>query len=197
MKESINQILRAVGLKAEEIKLEQQMLADGVTTIEAEMFEAGQPVFVVTEDATVALPIGEYELASGQILVVAEEGIIAEIREASEPEAEAEVEVEQPEMEMGQPEAPAAKKVIESIIKETQFSKVEEQAKEIEALKAQITELKAALEPKTEEVELSSDEPAAEAITFNPENEKEVEVFKYAKNRSMSTMDRVLSMMNK
>lgn len=197
MKESINQILRAVGLKAEEIKLEQQMLADGVTTIEAEMFEAGQPVFVVTEDATIALPIGEYELASGQILVVDEEGIIAEIREAAEPEAEAEVEVEQPEMEMGQPEAPAAKKVIESIIKETQFSKVEEQAKEIEALKAQITELKAALELKTEEVELSLDEPAAAAITFNPENEKEVDVFKYAKNRSMSTMDRVLSMMNK
>jgi hypothetical protein len=63
MKETINTILRKVGLKAVEVKLEQMKLADGVTVIEAELFEVGQPVFVITEDAQIALPIGEYVLS--------------------------------------------------------------------------------------------------------------------------------------
>lgn len=100
----------------------------------------------------------------------------------------------EPEMEMGTPEAPTAKKVIESIIKETQFAKAEEQATEIEALKAQIAELKAQIETK---VELASDEPAAEPITYNPENEQKVEMFRYAKNAGQDALSRVLNKLNK
>ncbi len=59
------------------------------TVLEAEMFEAGNEVFVVTEDEQkIALPIGEYEMEDGRILVVVEEGIISEIKEKEEEEEE-------------------------------------------------------------------------------------------------------------
>jgi len=185
MKETINTILRKVGLKAVEVKLEQMRLADGVTVIEAELFEVGQPVFVITEDDQIALPIGEYVLEDERVLVVLEEGIIAEIKEQeAEVEEEAPVAEVSPEAEMAAPQAPTAKKVIESIVKETQFSSSEKDAK-IAELEARIAELT--------KVELSDDQPAAEPINHNPENAKEVEVFKYAKNRSQTAMDRVLN----
>lgn len=191
MKETINTILRKVGLKAVEVMLEQMKLADGVTVIEAELFDVGQPVFVITEDAQIALPIGEYVLEDERVLVVLEEGVIGEIKEQ---EDEVEVEEEAPvaeipqEAEMAAPQAPTAKKVIESIVKETQFSSDEKDAK-IAELEARIAELS--------KVELSDDEPAAEPINHNPENAKEVEVFRYSKNRSQTAMDRVLTKLYK
>ena len=67
----INQIKTLLGM---EVKLETMKLSDGVTVLEAEMFEAGNEVFVVTEDEQkIALPIGEYELEDGRILVVVED----------------------------------------------------------------------------------------------------------------------------
>ena len=67
-----NQILNKVRvLLGMEVKLEQMKLGDGVTVLEAEMFEAGNEVFVVTEDEQkIALPVGEYELEDGRILAV-------------------------------------------------------------------------------------------------------------------------------
>ena len=66
-------------LLSNEIKLKQMMMADGVTKIEADTFEAGKEVFVVTEDEQkIAVPVGEYELEDGRILVIEEEGIIKE-----------------------------------------------------------------------------------------------------------------------
>ena len=59
-------------------KLAQQTLDNG-TIIEADSFEAGQSVFIVTEDEKVALPIGEYKLEDGSTLIVEEEGVIASI----------------------------------------------------------------------------------------------------------------------
>ncbi|MCP3683124.1 MAG: hypothetical protein GY861_10575, partial [bacterium] len=67
----------------DEVKLESMKLENG-TTIEAEAFEANQEVFIVTEDEKIALPVGEYELEDGRILVVAEEGVIAEMRDGGE-----------------------------------------------------------------------------------------------------------------
>ena len=80
---------------SEEVKLEQQALENG-TVLEAEAFESGNEVFIVTEDEKVAVPGGEYQLEDGRILVVAEEGLISEIKtEEAEEEAPAEeVEVE-------------------------------------------------------------------------------------------------------
>ncbi len=76
----------------EEVKLEQAKLDNG-TIIEADAFENGVEVFIVTEDEKVALPVGEYALEDGKILVVTEDGLISEIKDA-EAEEETEEEVE-------------------------------------------------------------------------------------------------------
>lgn len=193
--EQANEILKKIGLKAVEVKLERMVLPDGVTTIEAEIFEVGQPVFVVTEDAQIALPVGEYDLEDGRVLVVIEEGVIGEIREAATEEAPAEegAPVEEPEAEMSEPTPAQPKRTIESIVKETVFSKIEEQAQEIEKLKAELAKL---TEPKEEVVELSDDTPAAEPIVHNPEPTKVETGFKYGK-KNADTLSRIMSKLSK
>jgi hypothetical protein len=178
----------------EEVKLEQQALDNG-TVLEADSFEADNEVFIVTEDERVAVPVGEYQLEDGRILVVAEEGIISEVKEAGEEEVE-EVEAEEEEKE------------------EMAYATKEELAE----VKEMIEEIKAMLEPKedlssedlgnliTEELskhELSEvpqevqeelNEPAAEPILANPEADSTNKPsFKFAQNRKPSTLDRVLN----
>ena len=172
----INQIKTLLGM---EVKLETMKLVNG-TEIEAEVFEAGAEVFIVSEEEKVALPVGEYELEDGKILVVVEEGIISEMKDKEEEveeveeveEAPVEEEVEEQEMEA---EVATPKKVVESVSKETHFAKIEEMQKEIDALKL-------ALEPKEEvkeEVELSAEEVAP--IKHNPEaNATKKETFLYS-----------------
>ena len=75
----------------EEVKLAQAKLDNG-TILEAEAFEAGNEIFIVTEDEKVAVPVGEYQMEDGQILVISEEGIIGEIKAQEEEEVEAEEE---------------------------------------------------------------------------------------------------------
>lgn len=193
MKEKVNNLLKAFGLKAIEIQLAQMVLADGVTTIEAEVFEAGQPVSIVTEGGTVALPVGEYALEDGRMLIVSEEGIIGEIKDAEQEQPEVEIEVEapaaQPEMEMEQTAAP--KKTVESVVKETYFAEMEALKAENEELKQKIQELSA-----VKEVELS-EEPAATPIVHNPESEMKTEVFNWAKENPSSIKSSVLNFLNK
>ena len=193
-----NQILNKVRvLLGMEVKLETMKLGDGVTVLEAEMFEAGNEVFVVTEDEQkIALPIGEYELEDGRILVVVEEGIISEIKEK---EVEEEVEEEAPieeeakkEQEMETAKA-APKKTIESVVKETFFSEIENLKKENEELKAQIEKLSKVEKDETNEVELSEVKP----IAFNPENENKVETMRIAAKRPRTTMDSILEKLSK
>lgn len=169
----IDQIKTLLGM---EVKLETMKLANG-TEIEAEVFEAEAEVFIVSEEEKVALPVGEYELEDGKILVVVEEGIISEMKDKEEEveeveEAPVEAEVEEQEMEA---EVATPKKVVESVSKETHFAKIEEMQKEIDALKL-------ALEPKEEvkeEVELSAEEVAP--IKHNPEaNATKKETFLYS-----------------
>lgn len=85
--ETLNLIREKLGLsKEEKLELATMQLENG-TTLEAEAFEAGNEVFVVTEDERVPLPVGEYEMGDNKILVVSEEGLIAEIKsEESEEE---------------------------------------------------------------------------------------------------------------
>jgi hypothetical protein len=191
----LNKVRTLLGL---EVKLETMRLSDGVSMLEAEVFEAGQPVFILTEDEQrIALPIGDYELEDGRILVVVEEGVIADVREASEPEVEVEVEAPEAEMpaeeEMSEAAAPQAKKIVESITKESFFSEIEALKKENEELKAQIALSKTEVAEEVAPVELS-EEP--KPISFNPENETKVEAFKVAKNRQRSTMDSIFEKFN-
>ena len=186
----INQIKTLLGM---EVKLETMKLSDGVTVLEAEMFEAGNEVFVVTEDEQkIALPIGEYELEDGRILVVVEEGVISEIKEKEEEEEEVEEEAPieeeaKKEQEMETSKA-APKKIVESMIKESFFSEIEALKNENNALKAELSKLKEA-----KEVELSEVKP----ISFNPENENTNESIKLGAKRQRTTMDSILEKLNK
>jgi hypothetical protein len=186
----INQIKTLLGM---EVKLEQMKLMDGVTVLEADMFEAGNEIFVVTEDEQkIPVPVGEYEMEDGRMLIVVEEGIISEVKEKEEEE---EVEVEEPieeeakkEQEMETAKS-APKKVVESVIKESFFSEIEALKKENETLKAELSKLK-----ETKEVELSEE---VKPISFNPENENKVESIKFASKRPRTIMDSVLNKLNK
>lgn len=194
---TINKIKELLGM---EVKLEMMKLADGVTVLEADAFEMDNEVFVVTEDEQkIPLPVGEYELENGMILVVEVEGIIKEVKEVSEeeemPEApEAEVEEEVAVEATVEPSAPAAKKTIESIVKETFFS-------EIEALKQENIELKAQLEllSKVDEVAMEATELSEEPkpIMHNPENTNPVEMFKFSNKRAKTTLDSIFEKLNK
>ena len=75
----LNKVRELLGM---EVKLEQRKLEDGVTIIEADEFAPENEVVIITEDEQkIPLPIGEYKMEDGMILVVTEEGIIAEIKE--------------------------------------------------------------------------------------------------------------------
>ena len=186
----------------EEVKLEQAKLDNG-TVIEADSFESGVEVFIVTEDEKVALPIGGYTLEDGKILVVAEEGVISEIKDAEEEveETEEEVEVEAAEEE-------------ESLGYATK--------EELAEVKDMIEEIKAMLEPKEDlsedlgnllteelakhekvelnevpvEVQAELNEPSAEPIVSNPEVNKAISKFSVSKNRKSTTIDRVMARLN-
>jgi len=190
----ISKIKEVVGL-SEEVKLEQQTLENGAI-LEAESFEAGKEIFIVSEDEKIAVPVGEYQMEDGRILVVAEEGLIAEIK-AEEEEAE---EVEEVEAKDEEEEMYATKR-------------------ELAEVKEMIEEIKAMLEPKEEmssddlgnlmteelakhektelsevpeEVQEELNQPAAEPIKANPEVQTK-QNFKFANNRKQSTLDRVLN----
>ena len=75
-----------------QVELEERKLENG-TVVEAESFEKGQEIFIVTEDEKVAMPVGEYILESGELVVVEEEGVIADVREVSDEAPEKEEEV--------------------------------------------------------------------------------------------------------
>jgi len=142
-----------------EVAMATMMLKDGVTILEAESFEAGQAVFIVAENGDkVAAPIGEHELEDGRILVITEEGKIAEIKDAmvEEETQDAEVEVE---VEM----------TTEEMIKAIVTNMSVEVSKQIEAIR---TELSAKIaEVKTTQVEVKASTKAkpevAETSTKN------------------------------
>lgn len=197
----LNQVKTLLGV---EVKLEQMKLENG-TVLEADAFSEGNEIFIVTEDERVALPVGEYVLEDGQVLVIEEEGIIKEMKSDEEEAKEEEVEVEAEEEEK----------------EEMGYATKEELAE----VKSMIEEIKAMLEPKEEmseepkeelkeEVELSEvaqevvneiptevaqelSEPAAEPINTNAEVSKTQVKFNIASKRKMSTLDRVMSKMNK
>ena len=183
--ETLSKIMELLNLQ-DEVKLESMKLENG-TTIEAEAFEANQEVFIVTEeDEKIALPIGEYTLEDGRILVVAEEGIIAEVR--AEEEA---------------PEEAPAQEVVEEVEQaeeqEMSYATKEELSAAVEEMKAMIEEIKAMMSPKeeemAEEVEMSADEPAAKPIKHSPDT-KPADMHKFSKGAKKDTMSRIFDKLN-
>jgi hypothetical protein len=188
--ETLSKIMELLNLQ-DEVKLESMKLENG-TTIEAEAFEANQEVFIVTEeDEKIALPIGEYTLEDGRILVVAEEGIIAEVR-AEEEEAPAQEEA--PEAEVEEVEQAEEEQEMAYATKEELSAAVEEMKAMIEEIKAMMSpkeeEEMAAEEPQEEVVEMSSDEPAAKPIKHSPDT-KPADMHKFSKGARKDTLSRI------
>lgn len=165
------------------VELAQAKLDNG-TVLEAEAFEAGNEIFILTDDEKVAVPVGEYTMEDGQILVVSEEGIIGEIKSAEQEEEEVE----------------ASEEVSEET--ETELEEVEAEyatKEELAEVRSLVEEIKQMIEKKEEMSEVEeqvkeelSETPATEAITHNPEPKQKVSL-KYAQNRKQSTFDKVMS----
>jgi hypothetical protein len=197
-KEMLSQIKSLLNAK---VNLATMTLENG-TVIEAESFEAGQSVFIVTDDEKVALPIGDYTMEDGKILVVADEGVIAEIKDAMEEEKEEDMEYEDKDEKVEAEEV-----VVEDVPEEVQ-PEVEEIVKAvvdviapvIEEVKAEVEKLKEKYgeekedEKKKEEM---SAKPSRKPLKHNPEAKTEKKLNKFSQNRPTSTLDRVLEKLSK
>jgi hypothetical protein len=197
--EMLNQIKSVLGveLSTEEIvELAQAKLENG-TVLEAESFESGKEVFILTDDEKVALPIGEYEMEDGKILVIAEDGIISEIKEGGEEQVVEEEVVEQVEEELNEEDKYATKQELQEIksmvqeIKELmKEGKKEEMHKEEELMSQKMTEL-ACQEDEALKEELSK--PASEPIKHSPEAKQELNKVVYSQKRNLTTKDIVFN----
>jgi|TARA_B100001173_G_scaffold178265_1_gene153976 hypothetical protein len=188
--EMLNQVKNLLGVELSDIKLAELKLENG-TVLEAESFEAGKEVFILTEDEKVALPVGEYELEDSRVLVVQEEGVIQEIKAQEEEEVieddSEEVEAEYISREEFTKEIDEIKAMIEKLgNKEDMSSQVAEQ------VSLAVTEV---LNEEAKEEEILAEElskPAADPIKHSPEEDKFEAKFKFAQNRKKSTLDRVM-----
>lgn len=191
-KNKLNKIKAVLSM---EVKLAQMKLEDGITIIEAESFEPDYSVGIVTADGIVPMPVGEYKLEDGMILVVAVEGVIAEIKEAEAEAPEVEVEVEVAPEEVTAPEmaaeAPKAKRIVESVSKETFFAEIEKLRQEFSLIKQENEALKA--ENESLKVEMSSIEAGAEPLAHNPEAGQAPKQFRISKNKTASIEDSVFN----
>ena len=201
--EILTKIKTLLGVESEEVRLAQMKLEDGLTIVESD-FEEGASIEIVTEDGKVSMPVGDYTLEDGRMIVVKEEGLIAEIKEAKEEEEETTEEVTEEKTTEEEVEAKeeisTPKKVVESITKESFFSEIEKLKEENESLKKELEGLKLSSVENTEvketengstEVELSTEEEP-KPIVHNPENKERVNLGrKISPNRQRTIMDSV------
>jgi len=73
------------------VALEQVKTEDGQAIFEADAFEVGQAIFIVTEDGKIPAPAGEFAMEDGNIVEVDENGVIVEIAKKEAEVAEEEV----------------------------------------------------------------------------------------------------------
>ena len=217
----LNQIKTLLNI---EVKLEETKLETG-TVVSAESFEKGKEIFIVTDDEKVAMPVGEYLLEDGRLVVVEEEGTIGDIREVSD-------EVPAKETEEGEE---ITEDLEEEEKKEEEMADVadwEGMEKRIQNLEDAIADLKSDKEGKMEkedevemeeqasrqpksrtikeefseevseevnqEVKTELSEPASKPIKHNPEGEsKQIKKVEFGKGKFTSTLDRVLNKLNK
>lgn len=160
------------------VALEQVKTEDGQAIFEADAFEVGQAVFIVTEDGKIPAPAGEFAMEDGNIVEVDENGVIVEIAkkesEVAEEEIVEEVEAQNDIMkeeikeEMGMKPKKTVKSKTE--MEESYFSA---QIKELEAkFEARLSALemeKTALSAVNQELEERLATEPAPHTPFNPE----------------------------
>jgi len=171
-----------LAIQPEVVELASAKLADG-TTVEAELLEAGQNIFLIgSEGEKVAVPVGEYPMEDGRILVVTEEGVIAEIKEKAEEAEEQEVTIEV-EAAAAEPTLPEVMAMIQSLKEEVEMMKAEMGKKE------EMAAQEAEKEEEVKEVVMAAEKPIVAApVEVKPELK-----FQISAKRSATTADRVFN----
>ena len=205
----LNQIKTLLNI---EVKLEEMKLENG-TIVSAESFEKGKEIFIVTDDEKVAMPVGEYILEDGRLVVVEEEGIIGDVREVADeaPQKETE-EGEEITSDLEDETEPKEKEMaevgdwkgmekriqnLEDAIASLKGDK-EDKLKEDEEEKEVEMEEEISRQPKSRTIkEEFSEEPAAKPIKHNPEAVSQTKKVEFAKGKFGTTLDRVLNKLNK
>ena len=177
--------VKGVGVKTEKVKLATLNLENG-TAIEAEEFESGREVFIITEDDRVPMPIGEYTLEDGRSVVVKEEGLIDSIISTTEVEEEV-IETSKEDVK--------AEDLATNYPSKEEFNELKSMVEEMrtnlsEVLGSQKDEIKKL------ETELSAS-PAAQPITHSPESKSKEMDFQISANRVETSLDRIIKKISK
>jgi hypothetical protein len=183
-----------------EVELAQVKTADGAAIFDAESFDVGQAVFIVTEEGNIPVPMGEYILEEGLKIKVDEQGVIVEVEaEGAEEVEEATEVVEAKDMaekeETGMMES-MPKKVVKSKteMEESYFSKFETRLSAIEKANEELKTLNVELSAENEELKKQLAETPAEHTKFNPEAEAQRDIkFKIGARREETVTDRVFN----
>ncbi len=189
-----------------EVKLEEQKLENG-TKISAEDFSKGNEVFIETDEEKVAMPVGEYVLEDGRLLVVEEEGVIADLKDVSDEvpaKEEAGTEKEETEdleetIETEVPEGAVeeVEKIIEAVV-EVIAPVIEEVKEEIEELKKKFGDMEKYEDKEKEDKKKEKMSASRKPIKHNPEaKSQQKKQVQFAKGQFNTTLDRVLSKLNK
>jgi hypothetical protein len=186
---------------AEKVELAQVKTADGAAIFDAESFDVGQAVFIVTEEGNIPVPMGEYILEEGLKIKVDEQGVIVEVEaegaeEVEEVEAKDMAEKEETGM-MGEDKMESMpKKVVKSKteMEESYFSKFETRLSAIEKANEELKTLNVELSAENEELKKQLAETPAEHTKFNPEAEAQRDIkFKIGARREETVTDRVFN----
>lgn len=179
--EILTQVKNLLGM--ENINLEKLSLENG-TVLEAETFESGKEVFILSEDEKIALPVGEYQLEDGRLLKVEEEGLISELS-YEEKEEDKEEKKEEKEDDKKEDEKEEMEYVTREEFKKEMDdlkSKIEEMMRDKEEMSVNLSKVVTEVINEEDQLKQELSQPAAEPLKHSPEN-KEVKKsgFKFAK----------------
>ena len=173
--EKLNQIRIALGM---EVKMTEAMLEDGVTKVEAEAFEPGKKIFVVSESGEKGpAPEGIHTTEDGTKVTVDAQGTITAV-EKPEPKVEVEVEAAA-EGDIIPPTGDAVNEPVKTegeIMKEDMKKMIMQCMEAVEEIAKEVATVKEEMASYREKMEKMSATPAATKIsTFNanPSEEKE------------------------
>lgn len=158
-------------------------LVDG--TAVAYDLEAGD-IFVIGEDgAQIPAPIGEHQLESGEVVVVLEEGKIAEVKKAEEePKIEVEIEASAEEVPVEEPKKDEAMAKVEQAIGDLE-KKVEELVAKVKAMEEKAGSVEEAVKMSAVVLESLAKEPSDKAITAPNQFAKQLKVEKVDRYNSL------------
>jgi hypothetical protein len=178
----IKKLLFSEAEKQAAFALVEGKLVDG--TMVAYDLEAGD-IFVIGEDgAQIPAPVGEHQLESGEVVVVLEEGKIAEVKQA---EAKIEVEIEaSEEMPVEEPKKDEAMAKVEQAMGDLE-KKVEELTAKVKAMEEKAEEVKEAVKMSAVVLESLAKEPSDKAITSPNQFAKQLKVEKSDRYNSLQS----------